>query len=264
MAIDKKKIAIGFVIYKPEKSFFDRIELIKQSKIPCFIYDNSPENTVSHELMKSMMEATYISSGMNQGLGVGLARLCQSAHYKGFDALLFFDQDTCFNNQSISFIKNYFYKYPDIVDTYSAIVFSGGGYRAPEDVYLAINSGSLFFLKNLEKIGWHNPDYFVDGVDYEFCLRSHIHGFNIKKIFNTPYFDHETEQPDEALTIFGKRLLIRKYSAIRIRDGIRSYFQLIYSSVINWQFKFAYMFCRSFLIYAFGQLLARVLSWGKK
>lgn len=259
MVIDGKKLAIGSVIYRPEKSFFDRLELINQSGIPFFVYDNSPEIPASKKILDSLINTTYLALGKNQGLGVGLARVCQSAYQQGFDALLFFDQDTGFNLQTISFIQNYFYSNPIVTQTHSVIVFSSEESSAQEDVYLAINSGSLFFLKNVEKIGWHNPTYFVDGVDYEFCLRSHIAGFKIGKCFNTPYFDHETEQPDDVVTIFGKRLLIRKYSPTRIKDGFCSYIRLIYFSVIRGQFKFTFLFFRSCLIYIFGQVLARIL-----
>jgi rhamnosyltransferase len=126
------------------------------------------------------------------------------------------------------------------------------------DVPLTINSGTLFILKNLQKIGWHNRSYFVDGVDYEFCLRSHIHSFKIGLVSGIPGFDHESEQPDRVVTILGKRLLVRRYSAPRIKDALHSYIRLIYSATKSREFSYAFLFIRSMSIYLFGQILSRL------
>ncbi|MBR7784688.1 hypothetical protein KDM89_21375, partial [Undibacterium sp. LFS511W] len=72
-----------------------------------------------------------------------------------------------------------------------------------EDVLVAISSGSMFFLENLKLIGWHNQTYFVDGVDYECCLRARQYGLKIGKCGDTPGFDHVSEQPDKVFAIFG-------------------------------------------------------------
>ncbi len=146
-----------------------------------------------------------------------------------------------------------------MANTYSTIVFSGGAGGVFKDVNLAINSGSLFFLKNVKKLGWHNETYFVDGVDYEYCFKSYLAGFKIAKYSGVPSFDHESEQPDKIITIFGKRLLIRKYSKARVKDSVHSYFRLLYSALRLGDFKFLYIFLRSLMIYVFGQLLARLL-----
>lgn len=268
MGPNTQKMAVGFIVYKPELSFYERLNLINAAGIPFFIYDNSPEFGETKCLADSYSLARYLSSGKNAGLGVGLSDLCQVACKENFEVVLFFDQDTVFNLETISYIKNYLHKFKlDLEVNYSAIAFSGvqsNNSNSDEnemvaDVDLIINSGSLFFLKNIEKIGWHNKSYFVDGVDYEFCLRSHAAGFKTGKHLNTPFFDHETEQPDKIIKIFGKRLLIRKYSVSRMKDASSSYFRLIYSALSMGQIRFAILFSRSFLIYIFGQILARTI-----
>lgn len=267
MLNSNKKMAIGFIVFKPEDSFFDRLVEIDQAQITTYIFDNSPELTATKDFVSQLSCAHYFSSVVNVGLGVGLHELCLRAHQENFESLLFFDQDTKFNLDTVAFIRNFYSEMDlELASKYSAICFSGPheqaqdnvGHQSHVDVDLVINSGSLFFLKNVKKMGWHNQSYFVDGVDYEFCLRSHIAGFRVGKFLNTPYFDHESEQPDKVVTILGKRLLIRKYSLVRVRDGFRSYLRLIYSAVRSGQFKYAFLFCRSFLVYIFGQLLARI------
>jgi len=267
MGVNQPKMAIGFVIYGPEKSFYERLELIDKVGAPFYVYDNSPEIVDAKVRMESLLHGRYLSSGKNEGLGVGLSDLCQSAYQENFDGLLFFDQDTGFNLKTISFIQSFMNEnFTFFFKDYSAILFSGAQANDLKNqndpplvtVDFAINSGSLFILTNLEKLGWHNKDYFVDGVDYEFCLRSHVAGFKIGKHFNTPCFDHESEQPDQVVTVFGKRLLIRKYSYMRIKDAIHSYIRLVFQALANGKWIFAIKIIRSFLIYIAGQVLSRL------
>lgn len=267
MSNTQKKIAIGFIVYRPEVSFFDRLIEIDNANLATFIYDNSPELTTTKDFVDQFSGIHYSSSGKNAGLGVGLYELCRAAYLENFETLLFFDQDTKFKLDTISFISNFYAKKgSELLAKYSAICFSGkqdlihGQTEHPFfiDANIVINSGSLFILKNLKKMGWHNQSYFVDGVDYEFCLRSHIFGFKIGKHLNTPNFDHESEQPDGVVTIFGKRLLVRRYSPARVKDAFHSYIRLIYCAIRSCQLKFALVFFRSFLIYIFGQVLARI------
>jgi rhamnosyltransferase len=270
MGNNQTKMAIGFVIYRPEKSFYERLELINQVGVQFYVYDNSPEIIDAKIKIESLLHARYLCSGKNEGLGVGLSELCQTAYKDEFDELLFFDQDTGFNLKTISFIQSFLNdNITSLIENYSAITFSGSqasnlkNNSPMVNVDFTINSGSLFLLRNLKKMGWHNKTYFVDGVDYEFCLRSHAAGFRIAKYSNTPCFDHESEQPDRVVTFFGKRLLIRKYSYIRVRDAVYSYVRLIIQALAYGEWIYSIKIMRSFLIYIAGQILSRI-SWRNK
>jgi hypothetical protein len=127
------------------------------------------------------------------------------------------------------------------------------------DVLLSISSGSLFFLSVLSKLNWHNQTYFVDCVDYEFCLNSYNKGFKIGEYAPTPGFDHVTEQADSEYTLFGKKLMMRKYSPKRVRGTIIGYIRLIFTSIFTLNFKFAKTLIRSMVIYTYFQLLIRVI-----
>jgi rhamnosyltransferase len=127
-------------------------------------------------------------------------------------------------------------------------------------VRLAISSGSLFNLKVLQQIGWHNEKYFVDCVDYELCLRARRCGFKIGLIRNTPDFDHVTEQPDRTLNLLGKELLVRRYSATRIKDALGAYLKLILGGLFQNTPSDTWALTRSLGLYIFGQLAARMMK----
>jgi rhamnosyltransferase len=266
--------AIGFVTYNPTKDFLSRLKLLNKLGCRAYLYDNSPDFVESKQLVNSLEHISYITAGKNLGLGIGLSTVCAQAYYDSFPTLLFFDQDTIFNEETINYIQAFIVeKINDVQDEYTLIVFGEDKYYPALnrdevvpgkfdffDVNLAISSGSLFILKNLKKIGWHNEKYFVDGVDYEICLKSVAKNLKIGKCLNAPGFDHSSEQPDKIYKIFGTSISLRCYSFSRVLDTTKSNIRLFFSSIRMRQFKFAFSILRSYGIYSAAQILARIYS----
>jgi rhamnosyltransferase len=125
---------------------------------------------------------------------------------------------------------------------------------------MAINSGSLFFLKNLKNMGWHDEKYFVDCVDYEFCLKSQKVGLKIGAYMCTPGFDHSSEQADKKYKLFGKLYSFRAYPLFRIKDTCKASAKLIVTALYLGKFKFAAKISRLIFIYFFIQITARILN----
>ena len=128
---------------------------------------------------------------------------------------------------------------------------------------MSINSGSLFFLENLKKIGWMNENYFVDCVDYEFCLNSSNNRLKIGECSNTPGFDHDSEQEDVKYCIFGKDRKLRQYSTKRVLDAVGASLKLFLKSLITGNNAFTIAITRSLAGYVFWQLMSRILRVSK-
>ncbi len=261
----KSELAIGFVIYHPTDEFYKRLELIRAEGFKIYVFDNSPDETKLSELVNKIPEISYITAGKNLGLGVGLSGINATAYYEGYKSLVFFDQDTGLTSDTLSFIHGLVVgKKQHVLNDYAVITFSSNERESEElydiqDASLVISSGSLFSLPLLKKMDWHNENYFVDGVDYEVCLRARKKGFKVGVCYNTPGFDHVNEQPDKIVKIFNKSLLIRRYSITRILDSLGAYFKLIIAALFSLDFKFTFILARSFLIYLLGQTLSRRL-----
>ena len=260
----KRKIAIGLVIYNSDVSLKTRLHEIIELGFSVYIFDNSPVNGSIRVLSQTYTRETfrYITCGKNVGLGYGISALCAEAYYDKFEALVFFDQDTVFKGETIEFIENFYINNQNLKANYSTIVFNS---KHPEkktikDVLVAISSGSLFLLENVKKINWHNENYFVDCVDYEFCLRSNNNHFKIGEYSSTPGFDHESEQPDVKYIVFGKAFLLRKYSMSRMIDAVSASMKLIGASLKSANFVFAYIMTRSLFLYVSFQLLSRIIN----
>ena len=260
-----KHFAVGFVVYSPPPEFLARVELVNRSGYGIYIYDNSPDEDATRRAIKDLENVKYTTGGKNLGLGIGLSTVCAQAYYDACGALLFFDQDTVFDERTLEFVARFCgAAQGEFEKNYTAIVFGSGGPRSDRpfgisDVKLAISSGSLFFLDSLKSVGWHNETYFVDGVDYELCLRSLARNLKVGKCPDTPGFDHVSGQPDVSVRVFGKSLPLRRYRLSRIADTTRAYWRVFFSSMRLGQLKFAGSIFRAYAIYVYGQVMARII-----
>ena len=258
------KFTVGFVIYNPEVSFIQRLSLLNALGVTVYILDNSPEHELTKNSITSFKNVTYVTAGKNVGLGLGISVVSATAWSSGFEMMLFLDQDTAITKHTIGYINDFVIEqgskyYAD----YLLIVFQRkesdlARNAIVNDVSLAISSGSLFYLDNLRRIGWHNENYFVDGVDYEVCLRARNFGLKIGVVGAVPGFDHSIEQPDDQVVLFNKKLPIRRYNSARIRDALTAYVKLTLSTVRHLDFIMTKDILRSALIYILGQIIARM------
>lgn len=261
-----KKISVGFVIHNPERNFIERLEKVVSQGFDVYIFDNTPWKSEVRDYSLTSQHVRYFTVGKNVGLGYGISSVCAQSYYSGNSALLFFDQDTIFNHETLDFIENYYLNNFSLASAYSAIVFNSKGNEDTStlncfrDVDMVINSGSLFFLKNLKDLGWHNINYFVDCVDYEFCLKSKKIGFKIGEYICTPGYDHSSEQADDTYKIFGKQYSLRAYPISRISDTLKASTKLIVTAVSAGKLKFAIRLCRLVSIYIMVQVVARTMS----
>ena len=264
----ERKIAIGFVVYNPSRNLIHRLKETLLLGFAVYIFDNSPEKSIIRNFTQNKGKIKYITSGKNLGLGIGISTVCAQAYYDAYPALVFFDQDTFFTAQTLIAIEEFYTNHHHLVSNYSSVVFNSRNVEQKDnefancfkDVLLSRNSGSLFFLENVKRMNWHNEKYFVDGVDYEFCLNSQLNNFRIGEFSCTPGFDHTVEQGDKEYKFFGKVYSMQVYSLNRIVDTANSSVKLIFRSVLHGRIQFAVRITRLLLIYIVTQLLVRAYS----
>lgn len=260
----KYKFTVGFVIYNPQPSFIKRLSLLNDIGVAVYIFDNSPENTVTKNSITLFKNVTYATAGKNVGLGLGISVVSATAWSSEFEMMLFLDQDTAITKNTINFINDFVTEQgPKHYADYLLILFQRKesnltGNAVVHDASLAISSGSLFFLDNLRLIGWHNENYFVDGVDYEVCLRARRFGLKVGTVAGVPGFDHSIEQPDDQVVLLNKKLPIRRYDSARIKDALTAYVKLTLYTVRHLDFRMTRKVLKSAAIYIFGQIIARV------
>ncbi|WP_321356846.1 hypothetical protein [Pseudomonas extremaustralis] len=255
-----RKIAVGIVVYHAGVELLRRLELTSTDGFEVYIFDNSPDIANVREFAEYHPRIYYFTCGKNLGLGVGISTVCANAHLQGHTALLFFDQDTGYTSETLSYIESSYINNTDAYENFSAIAFKAGGQALLQDVPLLINSGSLYFLDKLKTLNWLDCDYFVDSVDYKLCLDSLNKGYRIGSCGSTPGFDHVTEQADSRYRIAGRTYSMRAYSWSRIKDTLSSNVKLIFSAIKSAQFGFALKITRLLIIYCASQVLVRIIN----
>jgi rhamnosyltransferase len=264
------KVAIGIITYNPDRNVLQRLKKTMNCGFKVYIFDNSPDNAIIRDYVNSTTDSsriTYLTCGKNVGLGYGLSALCSHAYYDSFPTLVFFDQDTAYSDDTLQYISNFYSKNNGLAETYSAIAFNSKDINMPAsegsnilNVRLIMNSGSLFFLDNVKKMNWHNTKYFVDCVDYEFCLKSSNCHFNIGEHRFTPGFDHCSEQRDQLLKIFGREYPVRAYPHSRVRDFVFASSKLIVKSIATGNGMFFLEISKASGKYLFIQVYVRIVN----
>jgi len=188
------RIAAIVITFNPDANFPQRLKAIARECKPVYVVDNG-SNQSTLKLLRAACtkyKAKLIQLGENTGIAhaqnVGLTL----AFTKGADAVVLFDHDstpqagfTAAMEQAIELIggdviigaqvfdvnKRVFSKYP----VYRGLFFKRAicpPTAILPDAIFAIASGSLITRAVFERVGEMRADYFIDYVDWEYCLRA--------------------------------------------------------------------------------------------
>jgi hypothetical protein len=231
--------AISFVTYYPDRGVLDRIGFALELGFSVFVFDNTPGGS---EVFKNAEQENLflMGSGKNVGLGMALHKMMQAIAEKGFWSVFYFDQDTLFTKATMEWLKQWLMVNDTSLKAGVAIWnFTNSTVPlSPAEAiirpgYLLVSSGSLFQLDVLNKLGWHNPNYFLECIDYELCARALYAGFALVEVGGCVGIDHLSLQPVDSLQLMGRKCYYRLYSLRRTWSfgwglfvlGIRSFFR---------------------------------------
>lgn len=216
MSTGRNDVAAGIVSYNPDISKLkENINCIINQVSRVYIYDNGSANI--NEL--SSLISTYgdavslYKSYDNNGVARALNALCSFAINDGFNWIVTLDQDSvappdlvkieqsCINRQDIAIVS-------------PKIVYKGNEEFAPKDTGIqkkkwVITSGSLMNLKAYSKIGGFDNQLFIDGIDFDYCVRAGRYGFIIL-VDNDVILHHELGNL-KCRRLFGKTIFISNH-----------------------------------------------------
>ena len=133
-----------------------------------------------------------IQNDKNKGIAKALNQAADEALSNGYEWLLTMDQDSSFTD------GRFFQRFND-AGKYEIAIFAPETSDATPDnkqniedetPLTVITSGSIINLKNWKEIGGFNEKLFIDEVDHDFCLRSHLNGQRILKFTNVRMNHH--------------------------------------------------------------------------
>jgi len=224
--IDIKKVAAVIVTYNPDQEFKERIELIKNQVARVIVVDN-----YSLPLVRQMLRALksskieVIENTSNKGLAAALNQGVLWAKKLGYSWVLTLDQDTTVDNDMVkSLVSIYsqcpFYEKIGLIGSNSRSKYSGRLYincqNSKKDfikVKTIITSGSLLSLTAYEKAGPFREDFFIEGIDLEYCLRLRKYGYEVL-LSCRPLMTHAAGKMEEH-HFFGRVILVANHEPWR-------------------------------------------------
>ena len=237
-----KYLLTVIVVYKPDKQSFTTIENILAENRKLFLWINScSDEQKMHILMlgKSYPNLDFKFAPSNEGLGIALNNVSGYALDKGYKFLLLLDQDTILSNRFFSRLDflpvNRWFKgnmvCMQILSRHDKRFKQGRPSISRSN--FAINSGSIIDLRKSQKVGFHSKDFFVECVDYEYCMRSRVYGYWIGVLNGFPELDHHSAQDTKGFRIYSLRFRYRVYANERARDFYGAHTRLIQYAIVK-------------------------------
>ena len=223
-------IPISFVLFKPEKQFYDMLREIIKNDCTIYIFCNCEDSLAYIKNNFNHIRLNVLTSNKNIGLSSAYQILSNTIHKDGSKYFFIFDQDTIILPKFFlvkESITNHLNK-----DMHTMVQLQSNTNIAKQrTAYLnhpafIINSGSIVNINLLNKIGGFPKNFFVDGVDYFISLMSNINGLKVGFLGGDFGLDHTTIQGDSYISIFGRNFPIRFYGWERIKDVSSSYIKL--------------------------------------
>lgn len=146
-------------------------------------------------------------TGANVGLGKAYNKAFEIAVENECTHLMTMDQDTSFVD---------FLNYRKAVESLQEFDFFCPTLNKgdnPIEVTMALQSGSIYSVKMLKKIGLFREDFFIGMIDAEISLRALANGFGIKQIGDCGLIHHIGS--GRTITFLNHKVILSDYNALR-------------------------------------------------
>ena len=232
------KLAGVVVVYNPSDSVLKSIDSYIDDIDILYVVDNSSSD---NSKMFCGKKIKYIANLDNLGIAKALNIGAQNAIEDGYKYLLTMDQDSRFEKGGLAILKKNIIEYDkdtDLIKLFgnnlnnigiftpvhvinndpSIMGMPSSKFDSPVNV---MTSGNIINLDIYKKIGGFKDWFFIDCVDFDYCLNLRRHGYNIVR-FNEVRLNHELGSYVEK-KIFGKvystfeHNYVRRYYIVRNR-----------------------------------------------
>ena len=219
------KVAGMVTLYNPTDEDISNINSYIDDIDKLYIIDNTEGKDNKSRIPKNK-KIEYIFKNNNLGVATAMNIAAEKAREEGYNWLLTMDQDTTFNPGVLAKMKEVAQK----EDTKKVGIICpwhhtklidkkpDTEYDDPHDV---MTSGNLVNLSILEKIGGYKDELFIDGIDIEFSMNLHKHGYKILRI-NSIEIEHNLGDIFYK-NIHGRLFLCTNHAPIRRYYIMRNY-----------------------------------------
>lgn len=170
---NKTKVCSVTVLYNFNEENINNLKTYEEYVDKVIVVDNSISSEYYKKYFSQLSNYYYISMDGNKGIAEALNVGIEYAINNEYDWVLTMDQDSKFTN---NLIDEYFKNIRNDVFIYSPnyLIDRRKEKKYKKDnqiIYWTMTSGNLLNISLYKKIGKFKENFFIDGVDYEYCLR---------------------------------------------------------------------------------------------
>ena len=191
------KIWAGIVTYNPDLARLKKnVDSIYTQVSNVIIFDNGSQNQIDViEFVKNYERILVIKSDKNKGLAYGLNQVCKQAVSDNVDWILLLDQDSVSEENCIKAYSKYLNLEKAAI--LCPVMFDSrrrakkiNRSEGHSEVKECIQSGALYSVRILRKLKYFDEWYFIDYIDYDYCISVRRKGYKIYQI-NSLILDQE-------------------------------------------------------------------------
>jgi rhamnosyltransferase len=204
------------VLYNPNKSVLKNIDSYIDDIDLLYVVDNSPvQNFDIVSQIKKKSKVIYFFNNNRGGIAAALNIGAKTAIKNNANWLLTMDQDSSFKGNDFikfcSYLSLINYDEISIISPFHCI-FSDSlpSSNQPTEVKVVMTSGNLLNIDIYKKIGDFRESFFIDYVDYDYCLRSLKKGFKIIR-YNDILLNHQLGNSK----LYFSKILVTNHSTYR-------------------------------------------------
>jgi len=262
-----KYFALCVVTFHPENHLKGRLSAAVSMGYEVYVYDNTPGGC-GWEQDSQFHGIHWMGEQANHGMGKALHELLQRIHANGIAGALYVDQDTDFNQDTLDWLDHWLMVHPEALHQWAALNFlpSKKVGDCIEPTKLMVSAGTLFAMQSLPEIGWHNPQWFLECVDYEWCGRALNSGHRLGRVKGCLGLDHEHYQTSDSVVWFRELRHFRLYPCRRSWVFLRGLLHLGTWGLIRGMPRYAWACYRNGLTHVWDQYravcLLAIKRWG--
>ncbi len=178
-------IAGVVVLYNPDESVVNNIQSYIQDIEILFVVDNSEEkNSLIIEVLSVNPKIRYIDNKGNQGIAHALNVGARKAIELKYKWLLTMDQDSSAVEKMLTKMLKYTHDDISIITPFHANLYQkhSMSQKKISSILTTMTSGNLLNLTVYANSKGFKEEFFIDYVDSEYCLQSHLNNYKIIQI----------------------------------------------------------------------------------
>lgn len=223
------------VLYNPDvKLLLESIEVCLQIVDKIYLIDNSKKyNDLNKIINKTKID--YVNLGKNKGIAYALNVGCRKAIQDGFSWVLTLDQDSIPPSNMISEYFNFISRIDEKIGIIAPRI-NESNIEINKNFWLrevVQTSGSFMNLDAYKEVNGFKDSFFIDGVDYEYCLRINTYNYKIFQL-NNVVLNHSVNDGTNAIKLLGTQICFTSsHNYARLYYIVRNYLWLIenYSTI---------------------------------